>query len=306
MDAARETSLPSLARLRPHRTTRDPSSLPSLSPYHASVARATVCDAHGAIDSDRADARATSAGVACPPPPTSHDPSRTPIHRGIHVIPSHPIPSHPIPSHPIPCTRHGVHARALRAKNPNRIPIPAGCLRGGMSMGGYIHTSHDPLISPARPTDTDTQTDAARFSFTRDMMTTVTVHHTFTTTIASPPPHAPDHRCGPSHPPRVDVVVAAVAPPVGTSTDGTRRRISRRAIDRSRARRTRRRIRIRIRISTHVASPTTAFERIRARHCIAFAPRAHSFERARAFVARDARGGDSGVERGGVRESERG
>ena len=97
-------------------------------------------------------------------------------------------------------------------------------------------------------------------------MTTITVHHTFTTTIASPPPHAPG---GPSHPPRVDVVVAAVAPPVGTSTDGTRRRISRRAIDRSRARRTRRRIRIRI--STHVASRrrrprSSAFGRVIALH----------------------------------------
>ena len=51
----------------------------------------------------------------------------------------------------------------------------------------------------------------------RDVMTTVTVNHTFTTTIASPPPPR-TRRPRWSHPPRVDVVVAAVAPPVGTST----------------------------------------------------------------------------------------
>jgi len=116
MDAARETSLPSLARLRPHRTTRDPSSLPSLSPYHASVARATVCDAHDAIDSDRADARATSAGVACPPPTDESRPFTYPHPSGHprHPIPSHPIPSRPVPSRPVASPRLARTARRVQ------------------------------------------------------------------------------------------------------------------------------------------------------------------------------------------------
>ncbi len=87
---------------------------------------------------------------------------------------SHPIPSHPIPSHP-----HGVHARALRDKNPSRIPSPAGCLRGGMGMGGGTYTR----VTTPQSVQSGTQTDDARF--TRDVMTTDTVNHTFTTTIAS-------------------------------------------------------------------------------------------------------------------------
>jgi len=140
MDAARETSLPSLARLRPHRTTRDPSSLPSLSPYHASVARATVCDAHDAIDSDRADARATSAGVACPPPTDESRPFTYPHPSG---HPRHPIPSHPIPSHPMPC--HPMHAswrpRArTTSQKPEPHPNPSRVPPWGDEYGGGTYT----------------------------------------------------------------------------------------------------------------------------------------------------------------------
>ena len=234
---ARETPLPSLARLRRHRTTRDASSLPRLSLEHALVARATVCDAHRAIGSIAS--RACNGRGCCVPPSTSHDSSFTPIHRGIHVIPSHPIPS--ARSRVIASTRVHYEKKTRSASIPIRPPRP-GCLVGGWVWGG----TYTRVTTP----QSKTQTDDARTHDTNDdthktntqkkprAMKTDTENRTFTTTITprSRPPRPSRARF--FHPPASTSRRGRCARRRrwGQTRRGTRRRAldSRRASDRSR------------------------------------------------------------------------
>ena len=131
--------------------------------------------------------RAPRARVLRAPPPTSHDPSRTPIHRGIHVIPCHPIPCHPIPCHPMHASSRP-RARTTSQKpelhpNPSRVP-PWGDEYGG---GTYTRVTTPQSVQSDPQTQTHRRMPRA-LALPRDVMTTITVHHTFTTTIASPPP----------------------------------------------------------------------------------------------------------------------
>ena len=128
-------------------------------------------------------------------------------------------------------------------------------------------------------------------------MTTDSVHHTFTTTIASPP--LPDRRglvpstsrstSTRSRPLRR--ASAAGGDVTSNERDGTRRRISR-SIARGEEKTTDDGFGFGVDVSTTRTSPTTAFERIRARHVSRAFSRAF-VGRARAFVARDENGGDS-------------
>ncbi len=182
--------------------------------------------------------------------------------------------------------------------NPSRVP-PWGDEYGG---GTYTRVTTPQSVQSDPQTQTHRRMPRA-LALPRDVMTTITVNHTFTTTIASPPPPRARWSLPSTSRRRRRGRCAA-----GGDVDGRHTSTDLATRDRSiaRAENTTTDSDSDLDVSTYVTSPTTAFERIRARHCIAFAPRAHSFERARAFVARDERGGDSGVERGGVRESERG
>ncbi len=208
---ARETPLPSLARLRRHRTTRDASSLPSLSLDHALVARATVCDAHRASPSARSRrACATGAGVAC-------------LHRRVTTHHSPPSIGASTSSHPIPSARSRVIAstrvhyeKKTRAASIPIRPLRPGCLVGGWVWGG----TYTRVTTPQSKTQTDDARTHTTHTHTKPrVMKTDTENRTFTTTITprSRPPPPPRF---PLFPPRVDVASRPLraAPPVGTNT----------------------------------------------------------------------------------------
>ena len=233
--------------------------------------------------STRSRGRAVHERGCCVPPhrrvTTRHVP---PSRRGLHVIPSHPIPSHPTHIH-IAFTRVD-----YETKNPESHPIRPPLSRvppwGDGDGGVRTHES--------RPVNQCTHAHRRMTrGLTRDVMTTDTLNHTSTTTIASSraldrtrafSTSSSSSRSGP----------LARAPPVGTDVAGRHT-----STDRSRDARTRRRrIRSRIAIAStrRRTSPTTAFERI---HCIrAFFPRIFArIRRTRARIrrARDERGGES-------------
>ena len=235
--------------------------------------------------STRSRGRAVHERGCCVPPTDESRPVTYPHPAGASTS-SHPIPSHPVPSHAHP--HHIAFTRVdYETKNPESHPIRPPLSRvppwGDGDGGVRTHES--------RPVNQCTHAHRRMTrGLTRDVMTTDTLNHTSTTTIASS--RALDSTARFFHLASTSTSrPLARAPPVGMDTvrDGTRRRI-----DLATRRRRRRRIPTESDCDRVDAKTRVADDRVRAHslhsRLLPAHFRAHSFVgRARAFVARATR-----------------